>query len=61
MENFYWIFTVFVISPYLLIIWLNLRELLAKNSRLQNLSKNILLKYVIGRGLYTMFLFVSVY
>jgi hypothetical protein len=61
MEKFYWILTVFIVSTSLVMIGRNLRELLARNSRLENLSKRRLLNSVINRGLYTLWLFGLTY
>jgi hypothetical protein len=61
MDKVYWILTIFIVSPSLIRIWLNLRELLARNNRLENLSKRSLLNSVLSRGLYTILIFGFAY
>jgi hypothetical protein len=61
MEILLMIFVVFSIFTFLVMIWRNFRELLAKNSTLENLSKRKLLNSIIYRGLYTIMLFATTY
>lgn len=58
MDKFYMIMTVLIVFFSLANTWLNLKGLLARNSKLENLSKRKLLNSVIIRGLYTIWFFV---